>query len=285
MKDLYQQMTDTILAEVDEAGEWKPCWRGMANGLPINAVTSKKYRGINILSCWVSAMRRGYEQSQWASFKQWQEKGATVRKGEKGTPILFYKVIEGETAKDDKVVVRGSYVFNVAQVDNAPMAEAEPATPLDPQLRIARIENWLAMRRWSWTLTHDAGDPRAYYRPSTDSVNMPDFTLFDDAEHYYSVLFHELTHWTGAKHRLDRDFSRHEREAIAREELVAELGAAFLCAEHGIAQTTRTDHVSYIASWLDALKNDKRAIVSAASQASAAVDFLEALEMMERKAA
>ncbi len=287
MKDLYQDMTDLILSQVDEAGEWKPCWQGMSNGRPVNAVTGHAYRGVNILSCWVSAARRGFPTMRFASFKQWQDAGAQVRKGEKGTPIIFYKVLPGKAEDDpDRMVLKGSHVFNAAQVDGVPQQDADPVDLLDDAQRMARIEHWLATRQHAYRLTHDAGDQRAYYNPGNDSINMPAFGRFIDAEHYYSTLFHELTHWTGAKHRLDRaDLANYRDERRAREELVAELGAAFLCAEHRIAQTTRDDHVSYVASWLKVLKNDKRAIVQAASLASAAVDHLEALAIEQRIAA
>lgn len=134
-----------------------------------------------------------------------------------------------------------------------------------------------------FTLKHGT-ENRAYYRPSDDTVNMPRFELFRTPQHYYSTLFHELTHWTGAKHRLDREFRR-EREDIAKEELVAELGSAFLAAEMGLITETRDDHVDYIANWIKALENDKTLIVTAASQASRAVDFLTTLAEEERVAA
>lgn len=284
MKDLYQDMTDMILGSVDDAGQWTPCWSGLHAGLPKNAVTNKTYRGVNILSCWLASMRKGFACNRWATFKQWQDAGAQVRKGERGTPIIFYRVVEGADESKDRVVLKGSHVFNAEQVDGAPDVDAMPIEPLDEGLRIAKIEAWLAMRRWTMTVEHK-GDQRAYYQPSTDSINMPDYARFVDAEHYYSTLFHEATHWTGAKHRLDRDLANYKGEARAREELVAELGAAFLCAEHGIGHITRDDHVSYIASWLQALKNDKRAIVQAASLASAAIDYLDTLDVPERMAA
>lgn len=132
----------------------------------------------------------------------------------------------------------------------------------------------------------ESDEGQAYYRPSTDQIVMPQFTRFIDPEHYYAVLFHELTHWTGAKHRLDREFRR-ERSKYAKEELVAELGAAFLAADFGIVSETRDDHTAYLASWLKALRNDKRLIVRAASLASKAIGYLDdvAHTQLERKAA
>lgn len=283
MKDIYQQMTDLIVSGVDEAGEWQPCWRGGNGGLPINASTGKRYRGVNILSCWVTAMCRGYSNQRWGTYRQWEALGAQVRRGEKGTPIVFYKILVDKEDKE-RPMARGSYVFNADQVEGAPEIEADSAPELDQTQRIARLEHWLACRRHAFTLTHSE-EQQAYYRPGTDSVNMPEFARFTDAEHYYSVLFHELTHWAGGKPRLNRSYNYANTQDRAREELVAELGAAFLCAEHRIETVTRDDHTSYIASWLKALKDDKRCIVTAASQASAAVDLLESLAVEQKLAA
>lgn len=276
MKDIHQSMTDRILASLDEAGNWSPPWRGSGSPLPRNAVTGKRYHGVNVLSCWLS----GYDSQRWASYRQWESIGAQVRKGEKGTPIIFYKVISGAEPADDKLVLRSSFVFNAEQVEGAP-AEAVPA-PAETNTRIERIEAWLAER----PALKPAVDPdgRAYYRPSTDSIHLPAFASFHTAEHFYSVLFHEATHWTGAKHRLDR-IGTYQGEARAREELVAELGAAFLAAEFGIENVTRDDHRDYLATWLKALKNDKRCITTAASEASKAIAFLDAMVAQDERLA
>lgn len=274
MKDVYQTITDHILASVDDAGDWKPCWHGMMNAIPHNATSGHRYQGVNILTCWVMAIARGYTSQRWASYRQWQAAGAQVRKGERGTPIIFYKQLTSEDPDDDgRIFARASYVFNADQVDGdiAP----EPIPELDPAARIAAIDEWIERISNDAIIEHrDEG--RAYYRPSQDMVVMPRFSHFHDAEHYYTVLFHELTHWTGAKHRLDREFAARDvdKATYAKEELVAELGAAFLAAEFGIEAKTRDDHTAYIASWLKALRNDKRLIVRAASLASKAADYL-----------
>lgn len=286
MKDIYQTITDQILASVDEAGQWKPCWKGLTAGRPTNAVTHAAYRGVNILMCWLSAQTRGFSSQEWASYKQWGSIGAHVRKGEKGTPIIFYKIIESSEPNDDdngRILIRSSHVFNADQVEGYESVTTEILHQLTPEQRLPALEQWLAERRNAFVLTH-TNENRAYYRPSADVVNMPAFELFDSPEAYYSVLFHELTHWTGAKHRLDRPFSS-ERSEYAKEELVAELGAAFLGAEFGIEEQRREDHTAYIASWLKALKDDKRLIVRAASMASAAADYLAGIASEERIAA
>jgi antirestriction protein ArdC len=270
MKDVYQSITDHILGAVDSAGKWKPCWHGIANTRPMN-ISGHAYQGVNILSCWVAQMLHGYPTQQWATYKQWQAAGAQVDKGERGTPIIFYKQLTSEDPEDNgRIMVRASHVFNAAQVQgwDAPVQEY----PLTGDERIAHIEGWLAGVKQEAMIT-ESDEGRAYYRPSTDQVVMPRFNSFIDAEHYYGVLFHELTHWTGAKHRLDREFRRETTE-YAKEELVAELGAAFLAADFGIISETRDDHTAYLASWLKALKDDKRLIVRAASLASKAADYL-----------
>lgn len=284
MKDVYQAITDRILSSVDSAGKWKPCWHGMTSRIPINAVTGHRYRGVNVIMCWLEAMFCEYPSQEWATYKQWQSVGAQVRKGAKGTPILFYNQLQSEDPDSDgKIIVSNSHVFNVAQVDKAP-APAE-IVELTPDQRIAIIDEWVEAVSLTAMIEH-SDEGRAYFRPSTDTVTMPRFEVFHTPQHYYSTLFHELTHWTGAKSRLDREFRR-EKSEYAKEELVAELGAAFLAAEFGIDNVTRDDHTSYIASWLKALKDDKRLIVRAASLASKATDYLHAiaLEHEERKAA
>ncbi|MCE2841242.1 MAG: ssDNA-binding domain-containing protein [Novosphingobium sp.] len=276
MRDLHQTMTDRILASVDDAGQWKPCWHGMTGGLPVNAATGKRYNGVNILSLWLS----GYPGQRWATYKQWDALGAQVQKGERGTPIIFYKVIEGTEPGTDRLLLRSSFVFNEAQVEGAPVIVA-PAT-LSADQRIEALDRWIMDREHEIKLEHGGGS--AFYRPSSDTIHMPDFGAFHTPEHYYAVLFHEATHWTGAKHRLDR-LGNYAGEGRAVEELIAELGAAFLCAEFGIEQTTRDDHVSYIASWLSQLKGDKKFIVHAASHASKAVELLDAIQPQDERLA
>lgn len=285
MKDVYQTITDHIIGGLDAAGKWKPCWRGMRSPRPTNVISDHAYQGVNILTCWVSQMLHDYPTQQWATYKQWQSVDAQVKKGARGTPILFYKQLNSEDPADDgKVIVRSSYVFNAAQVEGW-TPDAEDIHQLSEADRIVLVEDWLARVRRE-AVIEETAEGAAYYRPSKDRIVMPRFTQFDTPAHYYGVMFHELTHWTGAKHRLDREFRR-ERSEYAKEELVAELGAAFLTADFGIGEITRADHVSYLANWLKALRNDKRLIVRAASLASKAVDYLHnaaAADQLEKAA-
>lgn len=275
MKDVYETLTDSILASIDDAGNWKPSWRSANNGRPINHVSKQPYNGVNILSCWVSQMVNNYSSQRWATYRQWAQLGGQVIKGAKGTPIIFYKQVDKTTDDGSYLLARSSHVFNLDQVEGIDLTK-EPAAPeLTPAQRIAHIEDWVEAIRFDAIINH-SDEGRAYYHPSTDEITMPRFESFIGPEHYYSTLAHELVHWAGSKHRLERATAAKgvDTATYAKEELVAELGAAFLCADFGIEVETRDDHVSYLASWLKALKNDKRLIVTAASQASRAADLL-----------
>ncbi len=278
MKDIYQTLTDNILATLDDAGEWRPSWRGATGGRPVNHITNRPYNGVNIISCWVAQMCAGYQTQRWATYRQWAQLGGQVKKGERGTPILLYKEVErAGNADDTYLLVRGSHVFNADQVEGIDITiDTGPA--LSPEQRIRHIEDWMTAVQFDAIVTHTS-EGRAYYKPATDTITMPQWETFKGPEHYYAILAHELVHWTGAKHRLDRPFAARgvDRETYAKEELVAELGAAFLCADFGIENVTRDDHRAYLASWLRVLKEDKRLIVTAASQASRAADMLNAI--------
>lgn len=283
--DLYQTVTDKVIAAI-EAGakgeDWQMPWISRGGGFPKNAVTGKRYRGMNVILLFMAGNAAGYRSSLWASYRQWQSKGAQVRKGETGTMVVFYRDYTVEDRDDDgnKVerrfpVLRYSKVFNADQVDGFEVP-AEPAPNLAE--RIDRAEAYVA------AIGADIrfGLGRAFYRPSEDYIGMPDWADFKDTAHSsatenaYSTLFHELTHWTGAPGRCDRDFSgRFGDQAYAAEELVAELGAAFVSAQLGITHEPRADHAQYLEHWLKVLRGDKKAIFTAASKAAAAVDYLD----------
>ena len=220
-----------------------------------------------------------------ATFRQAVELRAHVRKGEKGSPVVYANSITcNETDTDSGVDVardihflKGYTVFNVEQIEGLPAQYTAPASPrLDVSARIARAERFFGAT--GATLAH--GGNRAFYRPSTDSIVLPLFETFRDAESYYATLAHETTHWTAHESRLARDFGtkRFGSEGYAIEELVAELGAAFLCADFDLTLEPREDHAAYIANWLDVLKADNRAIFTAASHAQRAADFINGLQ-------
>jgi antirestriction protein ArdC len=286
LKDLYQRVTDQIIKAIESgAADWKMPWHQAGNFMPANASTQKPYRGVNVLSLWAAADANGYPTGLWATYKQWQELGAQVRKGEKATLVVFWKFSSTETEDDTTadseereehshraVLARGYSVFNAAQVDGY----QAPAVPTIPEAeRIQSAESFFAALNAD--IRHGGG--RAYYSPSTDHIQMPCFEIFKDSIAYYSVLAHEATHWTGAAKRLNRDLSgRFGNESYAAEELVAEIGAAFLCADLGLVNEPRPDHAAYVASWLKVLKGDKRAIFAAASKAQAAADWMHSLQ-------
>jgi len=296
--DIHQEITDRIIAAIEAgAGEFKLPWhRAASTRPPVNATTGRAYRGVNILSLWITAQALGYESHEWATFKQWQDRGAHVRKGEKGTPIVFYKELYVEST--DAVIddaeggrkipfARASWVFNASQVDgDVAETAALPARPLFE--RIASVD-----RAIEATGAHiDYGGSRACYHRLTDRISIPDERAFIGTttstaqEAFYSTILHEVSHWSGAEGRLNREKGkRFADRAYAFEELIAETSAAFLCAELGISNEPRPDHAQYIAQYLTILKNDKKAIFSAAAAASAATDFILAFSRMEREEA
>ena len=291
--DVHQHITDQIVSAIEAgAGAWQMPWHQSSHALtrPKNIASGNAYRGINILALWVAAEASGYEHGLWGTYKQWQEKGAQIRKGEKSSVIVFYKELERtsehEPGETEKVLfARASRVFNAAQVDGFTPPEGEAMPTEDRVTPIEAAETFTAGTGAKIAI----GGDRAFYRPSEDAITMPGRPRFvgtettSPTEAWYSTLLHELTHWTGARHRLDRDLSgRFGSDSYAMEELVAELGAAFLCAELGITASPRPDHAAYLAGWLKLLKADKKAIFSAASSASRATDYLRASPWMSR---
>jgi antirestriction protein ArdC len=243
----------------------------------------------DLLALWVASEIEGYNSGLWATYRQWRTLGAQVRKKQKGSVIVFCKKMSrdvvdeqtGETETASALFARASYVFNVDQVDGW---DVPKPVVQDPAEIIEHAETFV--RATGAHIEH--GGDRAYYRPSTDHIQVPDRDCFTGTktctatEGYYSTLFHELTHWTSHKERLDRSFSdRFGKEAYAMEELVAELGSAFLCSELSITNSPRLDHASYIQNWLMVLKNDKRAIFTSASKANDAKNYLLGLRDQE----
>jgi antirestriction protein ArdC len=289
-QNIYETITAKILAaiEANPGDPIMPWQRGGARPvLPTNAVTGQGYRGVNILSLWVSALDRGYGSGEWATLRQWNEKGATVRKGEKASPIVFYKEFDvaaepqpgnREAETERRRVARGYWVFAAEQVEGYAPATVLPPNPI---ARIAAAEAYVAATGASVIV----GGAQACYRPSTDTIHMPDEARFFDAdgrtrsEAFHAVEFHELTHWAGAKHRLDRQLGKHfGDDQYAAEEIIAETGSAFLCARVGIAPEPHPDHARYIHHWLNVMKSDSRAIFAAAAKAQEAVSYLDGLQ-------
>lgn len=294
--DVHQHITDQIVAAIEAgAGDWVMPWHRSAHstGRPKNIASGAAYRGINVLSLWIAAEANGFEHGLWGTYKQWQEKGAQVRKGEKSSVIVFYRELERPREDDPSdtetvLFARASRVFNASQVDGLTLPTGDETPTEDRTEPIAAAEALVASSGARITI----GGDRACYRPADDVIAMPDRPRFTGSgtssptEAWYGTLLHELTHWSGAPHRLDRNLSgRFGDDAYAMEELIAELGAAFLCADCGVTSSPRPDHASYLAGWLKVLKADKKAIFAAASAASRAADFLAGPVMSERRLA
>lgn len=286
--DVHRAITEKIVQAIEEgAGEFVMPWHrhGAGIGRPTNALTGITYRGVNVVALWVEANAAGYSSGHWASFKQWQKLGASVRKGERGTTIVFYKKFEAEMASEEdgdrgtRFYARATRVFNAAQV-------AGWAPPASRAVVLAEVRSEVDAVVSATKAEIVEGGTAAYYNRKADRVHIPDRHRFcgtltsTPTESYYATLLHELTHWSGASHRLDRTFGeRFGDDAYAFEELVAELGAAFLCADLRVANDPRPDHAAYVANWLDVLKRDQRAIFTAARSASTAADYITGLSL------
>ena len=288
--DVHQVITDKIVTAIENAGDFKLPWirdNGGCFARPVNVASQNPYNGVNILSLWISSMSNDYPSNVWGTYRQWLSKDCQVRKGEKSSIVVFYKTYDvdqtnpktGQTEQGERMVARASRVFNAAQVDGFDL----PTTDLPDEPTFTPIFKAETFVSETGAVIEEGGD-RACFIPSTDVIRMPERRRFvgtdttSPAEGYYSTLFHELVHWSGAKSRLDRDMSgRFGSDTYAVEELVAELGAAFLCSDVGITQEPRTDHAQYIKHWLQVIKDDKKAIFTAASQASKASAWLTGL--------
>jgi antirestriction protein ArdC len=284
--DIHQTITDKIVAAIEAgAGDFVMPWHRKKGGRkPKNVVSGNHYQGINILALWIEAQGNGFSSNVWGTYRQWAEKGAQVKKGAKASHVVFYKEIALEAEQEDeertRLFARATPVFNADQVDGWVDPEPVALGAIAPVDSLPAVESFIAAT--GARITH--GGSRAFFSPSTDTIQLPERTAFTGSptssptESYYSTLCHELTHWTGVKTRCDRDMSsRFASQAYAMEELVAELGAAFLSAELGIASEPRADHAQYLANWIQVLKSDKRAVFTAASAASKAVAFCMAL--------
>lgn len=293
--DIYTRITDKILADLEQGVRpWmKPWSTETAGGRIIRPLRHNgvPYRGINIIMLWGAAMEKGYTCPTWLTFRQALELGGNVRKGEAGQLVVYANTITrtetnentGEETERDIPFLKGYTVFNAEQCEGLPaqyMAKPEPVTATKPQ-RIEAVDRFVAA---TGARVVNGGD-RAYYAQGADYIAMPPFESFQDAESHAATLAHELVHWTKHPNRLDRDLGRLRfgDEGYAKEELVAELGSAFMCADLNITPEVRDDHAAYIASWLKALKDDKRLIFTAASQAQRAVEYLHGLQSEEKR--
>ncbi len=277
--DIYARVTDEIVRAI-EAGvkEYKMPWhQGAGAGLPRNALTGNFYRGVNTVALWATGQLRCYRLPYWATFLQWEKLGAKIRRGEKASVVVFYKREEPSTddadreeAGEPRRILKGSFVFNAEQVDG--WSYPEPNIDEDRTEKLQGVDDFIE----SLGADIHYGGEVAGYNLTLDRIRMPERRQFvgtdtsTATEAFYSVLLHEHIHWTGHAKRLDRDLSgRFGTNAYAMEELVAELGAAFLCGDLGISVQPRQDHAAYVVNWLVVLRQQKTAIFMAASTATA----------------
>ncbi len=288
---LYQEITDKIVAELEQgrvpwAQPWFGSGAGAPLGLPRNAATGRQYTGINILILWCAVAERGFSGQNWITFRQALKIGAHVRKGETGTTLVYAdrfvpyreRTRAAETGDEPEAIpfLKRFTVFNADQCDDLPGEIAPPPPPVNDNLILPQAE---ALIRATGADIRIGGN-RAFYVPSTDYIQVPPPSAFFEPINFHRTVFHECGHWSGHVSRLNRDLSGgFGSSSHAREELVAEMTGAFVCAALSIVPTVR--HADYLASWLDVLREDNRAIIRAASAASKAADYLLAFRDAE----
>lgn len=285
--DIYAEVTDKVLASLESGTvPWVRPWSNEPgnSALPYNAASNRAYSGINTLSLMLSAQARGFPRNGWMTYKQAQEIGAQVRKGAKAEHAIYWKQLDvadnspsAEPGTKKKIpLLRCFNVFNLAEIENLPahLVAQPPAMPSD----FDRAEKFCAAT--GAVIEH--GSNQAAFIPSADKVTLPNPQQFKNSANYYATKLHELVHWSGAKSRLERTFGkRFSDDAYAVEELVAEMGSAFLCAHLGI--DGELQHPSYLAHWVRILREDNRAIFKASAEAAKAADYLR--QFSEPKAA
>jgi antirestriction protein ArdC len=284
--DVYEAITNQIISAIESGtGDVQMPWHrnGVCIERPTNVASNRAYRGVNTVALWASAFGQQFDHGVWGTYHQWQDKGAQVRKGEKSSIIIFYRDLDpsepAESSNDQTssraFVARASRVFNIAQVDGYTLDNVDVTVDrIEPSIAAENLINASGAKI-------SIGGDRAFYNRTSDTITMPDRTRFigtqssTPTETWYSTLLHELTHWSGADHRMARTFGeRFGDDAYAMEEMVAELGAAFLCGDLGITAEPRSDHADYIGHWLAILKSDRKAIFTAASAANKAAEYL-----------
>jgi len=283
MRDLHQEITNKIVEEIERGAlPWLKPWTGAsgpAHSVPVNATSGKRYSGVNVLMAWAHCAATG-TRARMITYKQAADAGGHVRKGEHGATVIkvgtYTKSVTnpvGDTVEEDRTFLKAFTVFSVDQCDGLPadiMGEAVKSAAVQEHERNERVDAFAAAT--GATILHNGGD-RAYYSVSLDHIQLPEKAQFASANQYYATLCHEMVHWSGHASRLARTFGkRFGDNAYAAEELVAEMGAAFACAELGIVGELR--HAGYIDNWLRALKSDKRILMASASAASKAADYL-----------
>jgi antirestriction protein ArdC len=278
--ELFEQVTTDLVAAIEAgASDWRMPWQRLATAGVPRSVDGRSYRGWNALVLAMTTADRGWSSSTWGTYRAWQRHGGQVRRGERGTHVVLWKPIDrraGDDTADDgaghgpSLFARTFTVFAAEQVDGTDLARSA-ADPVDEPARLASADRYF--ERVAASVVY--GGDLACYVPAGDIIRLPELSRFDRPADFYSTAAHEHVHWTGHGSRLDRDLSgRFGDRAYGAEELIAELGAAFWCAQFQLEQATRADHAAYLGSWLSLLRQDARALVVACGQAQRAIDFL-----------
>jgi antirestriction protein ArdC len=269
---VYSIVTEQILKQLESGvAPWHRPW---TTETPKNLSSGRPYRGLNVFLL----ASNGYGSPYWLTYKQAIERGGHVRKSEHGTRIVFWKIgtreiedADGDTVERKSIVLRYYTVFNVEQCEGIAAPKSSPI--VNP---IEECERIVQQMPYPPAIEHDS---RAWYRPTIDTLGMPSRNAFNSAEEYYSTLFHELTHSTSHPKRLGREgiekLNTFGSESYSKEELIAEMGAAMLCGVAGIERKTLSNSTAYLKSWINVLKTDSRMVVSAASQAQKAADYIQ----------
>jgi antirestriction protein ArdC len=281
-RDIYTRVTEAIVEAIESGkGTYQMPWHAATSDslIPVNVYSNKPYSGVNVVALWASAQKNRFGSGAWATYRQWAELGGQVRRGEQGTPVVFWKVQEkevkeqserqGEEKSERVFIAKGYTVFNRAQVTGLKLPET---------LKLPHEERIVRAGEFVFSLGADIrhGYSEAAYDPKKDCIILPDYKEFRSGVHWIGVLAHEAGHWSGSPQRLGRDLTgRFGSASYAMEELVAELSSAFILSKHDITSEPRTDHAGYVESWLKVLKKDKKAIFTAAAKAQQAVEWME----------
>ncbi|MDE0518168.1 MAG: zincin-like metallopeptidase domain-containing protein [Bdellovibrionales bacterium] len=275
-KDIYQEITNQIISDLEKGlPVWEKPWEKGFMGFPVNVFSKSFYSGVNTLILWLRQSQIGFETSQWITFLQVKKLGGKVKKREKATPIVFYKklLITDEKTEEEKTIpiLKTHAVFNLSQTKGLEHLIKKSSSKEDPHFQdVEKAEELIKKSKADISF---APIDRACYLPIDDKILMPKKEQFKTGERFYSTMFHELSHWTGHKSRLDRAMGgKKGSKTYAFEELVAEISASFICCHLGFEYSTQ--HSAYVKDWLEVLKEDKKAIFKASSKAQKATEFI-----------
>jgi antirestriction protein ArdC len=293
---IYNMITEKIISLLDKGvTPWRQGWENGSSKLPANGKTGKSYRGVNVIILLNEQLEHGYKSNLWLSFKQASDLKGKVKQGEKGTQVIYWQIVKGQSKAEDGS--KSSYtfpmlkyytVFNSEQIEGLKQEKFNFSTSSKKDGFNAITEAEKVVTEFKTCPRIESKQNRAYYSPSADYINMPAKESINSVEGYYSVLFHELTHSTGHKDRLAREgitnYQGFGTDCYSKEELVAELGASFLCAIAEIGNNQELENqAAYLASWKSKLKKDNKLIVQAASAAQKAVDYILGISFTDKK--